>query len=441
MAELTASSDAAARTGTAPSEEERSPAGRRGLRSLRCGPGSCGRPSRETGGGVFCRRGASYVTCSSTSLVTVADLCPREEWCVACATAIATAIRSCRSIERRRRSRRRLAAPAPSTPAMASTARVSMLRILWERQLSSGSDWWWWWCGRGVNEMSLSVSHHEHAPNSGENAWESDSGRPRHLQTLDDQQLLAPRDSTPKRSPKKASQPPNPFRHRQTARRGTCLRLNRNLGDEQQLRNLHSFKHCRGQHLTCTTTVTSTTLAKNWSTPKSTTSTRTSTTLSKYCNCGTSTVFCTLNSTAPVVAHQRACERPCPSWTATPRLPAQQGHRPPCPRTATVGTPRFSALSGPEPLRKLHGLLHCLYQNGQDHNLVPELHLWGVDCFEASATQQEGQHSVDELDLERELVAQGRQGRQQWTDTTPNAPAQHHRGTHFGAPGRRPRRM
>ena len=68
--------------------------------SLLCGPGSARMPRRAPSGGAFCRRGASYFLCSSTSLMTVATFCPRVEWCVAPATAIATAILSCRSIER-----------------------------------------------------------------------------------------------------------------------------------------------------------------------------------------------------------------------------------------------------------------------------------------------------------------------------------------------------
>ena len=41
-------------------------------------------------------------------------------------------------------------------------------------------------------------------------------------------------------------------------------------------------------------------------------STGTVRTLSMYCNCGASTVFCTRTHPASVVAHQRACQRPCP---------------------------------------------------------------------------------------------------------------------------------
>ena len=40
----------------------------RRLRSLLCGPGSKRMPGRFPGGGVFCPRGASFVSCSSTSL-------------------------------------------------------------------------------------------------------------------------------------------------------------------------------------------------------------------------------------------------------------------------------------------------------------------------------------------------------------------------------------
>ena len=52
--------------------------------------------------------------CSSTCPHTpaLAVFCPREEWCVLSARAIATVIRSCLSHERSRRCRRRCAAPA-----------------------------------------------------------------------------------------------------------------------------------------------------------------------------------------------------------------------------------------------------------------------------------------------------------------------------------------
>ena len=81
--------------------------------------------------------------------------------------------------------------------------------------------WLWLWCGRGVHEMSRSISHHEQAPKSGDNAWESDSRRPRHSRALDNQQLLAegskkvrsqprlnvPMDGVPKTPSKKGEKP------------------------------------------------------------------------------------------------------------------------------------------------------------------------------------------------------------------------------------------
>ena len=57
--------------------------------------------------------GTSYCSRSTSSLLAVAVLCPREEWCVASATAIATVIRSCLYHEWRRRSRLRRAEPPP----------------------------------------------------------------------------------------------------------------------------------------------------------------------------------------------------------------------------------------------------------------------------------------------------------------------------------------
>ena len=112
-----------------------SPAERRRLRSLRCCPGSARMPSRSPGGGRFCARGPLYISwavvhlVASSSLMTLADFCPREEWCVASATAIATATRSCRNMERMRRSLRRRALPVPP-PASRSTSIVNR----WDKQ-------------------------------------------------------------------------------------------------------------------------------------------------------------------------------------------------------------------------------------------------------------------------------------------------------------------
>ena len=46
-------------------------------------------------------------------------------------------------------------------------------------------------------------------------------------------------------------------------------------------------------------------------------STGTVRTLSKYCNCGASTVCCTRTHPASVIAHQRACQQPCPRTERT----------------------------------------------------------------------------------------------------------------------------
>ena len=83
-------SDATTRRGAFPEE-------RRTVRSLLCGPGSTRLPGRTPGGGVFCPRRASCVSCTTSSLMAVAVYCLRgAEWCVASATAIATVIRSWR---------------------------------------------------------------------------------------------------------------------------------------------------------------------------------------------------------------------------------------------------------------------------------------------------------------------------------------------------------
>ena len=93
------------------------------MRSLLCGPGSSGRPGRSPGGGVFCARRPECVACPHTPALAI--VCPREEWCVYSARAIATLCRSCFSHERRRRCLRRRAAPSPSTspPAIILTSR------------------------------------------------------------------------------------------------------------------------------------------------------------------------------------------------------------------------------------------------------------------------------------------------------------------------------
>ena len=111
----TASPDAPASTGR-PGVGKLSPAERRTVRSLRCGPGSTRQPGRSPGGGVFCPRGAMCASCS-TSSPTLAIFGPLGAvWCVISARVIATVIRSCRSHERSRRCRLRAAAVAVSTP-------------------------------------------------------------------------------------------------------------------------------------------------------------------------------------------------------------------------------------------------------------------------------------------------------------------------------------
>ena len=76
-------------------------------------------PGRTPGGGAFCRRSASFFSCSSTSLALVAVvrgapysacILPHE-WCNAVARAMRTVCCTCLNIERSRRSRRRRAAP------------------------------------------------------------------------------------------------------------------------------------------------------------------------------------------------------------------------------------------------------------------------------------------------------------------------------------------
>ena len=86
----------------------------------------------------------------------------------------------------------------------------------------------------------------------------------------------------------------------------------------------------------------------------------------QHCNCGNSTVFCTVVTQTPVVVQQRASQ-PCPRTTPVrshrssaqfglwehasskrpKRRPAQQGHRSLCQSTATAPTQQFSALTTP----------------------------------------------------------------------------------------------
>ena len=94
---------------------------------------------------------------------------PCALWCVDSARAMATLIRSCRNMERRRRSlsggghflcRRLHRVRRPS-----STAEVSHKRqprsYAWVE-----TPGWWWWCGQCVRGKSLSINH-DYATNSG----------------------------------------------------------------------------------------------------------------------------------------------------------------------------------------------------------------------------------------------------------------------------------
>ena len=76
-----------------------------------CGSGSFRTPGRFPGGGAFCRRNGSCLSCSSTLQPWLLRRCAL--WCRFSARVIATAIRSCRNMERRRRSLRRRALPVP----------------------------------------------------------------------------------------------------------------------------------------------------------------------------------------------------------------------------------------------------------------------------------------------------------------------------------------
>ena len=83
-----------------------SPAECRTVRSLRCGPGSGGRPGRTPSGGAVCARRPACGTRSSTSLVLVTVFCARRpscavptwnEWWVTVASTMRTVCCSCLS--------------------------------------------------------------------------------------------------------------------------------------------------------------------------------------------------------------------------------------------------------------------------------------------------------------------------------------------------------
>ena len=112
------------------------------------------------GGGAFCRRNASCWSCSSTSLaLALSGRCAL--WCRLSARAIATAIRSCRNMERRRRSlrRRALPVPPPASPrsAMGRPLRSKLRLPKKATQTCLNLAWWWWWCGCAAIHACLSM--------------------------------------------------------------------------------------------------------------------------------------------------------------------------------------------------------------------------------------------------------------------------------------------
>ena len=130
-------SDVTTRRGTSPAE-------RRTVWSLRCGPGSRRLPGRTPGSGGFCARRPSCCSCSTPS-PTQAIFGPLGAvWCVNSARVIATVIRSCRSHERSRRCRRLIAAPvALPTPSMVditNTNGATCLSLVWCVWCVCGSD-------------------------------------------------------------------------------------------------------------------------------------------------------------------------------------------------------------------------------------------------------------------------------------------------------------
>ena len=84
-----------------------SPAECRTVRSLRCGSGSERQPGRSPGGGDFCARGLSFLSCSLPGLVAVFS----PLWCVAATKAMRAVCCSCRHHKRSRRPLRRRATP------------------------------------------------------------------------------------------------------------------------------------------------------------------------------------------------------------------------------------------------------------------------------------------------------------------------------------------
>ena len=163
-------SDATTRRGASPAEC-------RTVRPLRCGPGSARMPGRAPGGRAVCARRPSCEACSSTSLALAPVFGPRGAafccalWCVAAARAMRTVCCSCRHHERSRRSRRRLATPpaegrtlhSPINSQHSCTKKRSQtwLSLVVVVVVVVVVRTW------VVNDGSLAMPHHSHAPNYG----------------------------------------------------------------------------------------------------------------------------------------------------------------------------------------------------------------------------------------------------------------------------------
>ena len=199
----------------------------------------------------------------------------------------------------------------------------------------------WWWCGRDVTVVSLSVPVHEHAPNSGERT---------------------PGSQTPG-----VPVTPEPSMTKTSSSSRAHLALNVRMDGSAKNGVTPSHRHKRKL------------------------STGTVGTLSVNCKCRTLAVFCTVTTNTCRCTKTGMSTSSSKNWTR--RRPAQQGHRPPCQRTATA---------------------HCRCTKNGDVNNLEELHLEreGLHCGYLSQRHDWNVRHSDELDL-RHLQVLVRHGLQE----------------------------
>ena len=142
-----------------------------------CGAGSCRTPGR-----IPCRRNASCWSCPSTSLaLAFSGRCAL--WCRLSARAIATAIRSCRNMERRRRSLLRFAEPEDpwARSAQKPSAGFGIITVTQTRKrVFESNAWWCVWCVVRIIHDTASLSRRVRTMHliGWQNTWEQAPGVP-----------------------------------------------------------------------------------------------------------------------------------------------------------------------------------------------------------------------------------------------------------------------